>query len=269
MRESEERREEKLEGRDVTFAAASRTDRPHGKVYRWLDNFWYHHKWKTIIITFFAVVVLVCTLQMCNRQAANDVGILIAGPKSFISEDSGLSDIEGLLSSCVPQDYNEDGRKNVDIHSYTIFSEEQIKALANHVGEDGRPAPIQVNTSTNSNNYQQFFSYLQTGETAVLLVDPWIFEKVKGVLIDLSTQLDFVPQGAVYSTGEDGQEHLFGVRLGDTALYQNNSALRALDENTVAWSEDAVLCMVSKLVTTNENAYAQSVAYFAELVGEN
>lgn len=272
MRDSEERREEKLEGREVHLRNAGgfsvRTERPHGKLYRWFDNFWYHHKWKTIIIAFFAVVILVCALQMCSRAPSADVSVLIVGPKSFIAEDSGYSQLEGLLSSCVPEDYNEDGTENAEIVNFTVFSEEQIKELAAHVDEKGEPDPIVVNTSTNSENYQQFFSYLSTGETAILMLDRWIYEtpQVQNLLIDLSTQLDFVPNGALYATGQDGHEHLLGVRLGDTLLYQNNSALRTLDGDTVQWSEDAVLCMVSKLVTTDQEAYANAVACFVQLV---
>ena len=45
-------REDKLEGRELHLGRrgdAVRRDRPHGKLYRWFDNFWYHNKWKTII----------------------------------------------------------------------------------------------------------------------------------------------------------------------------------------------------------------------------
>lgn len=247
MREPEERREEKLEAREVTFSAAARRDRPHGKVYRWLDNFWYHHKWKTIIITFFAVVILVCTLQMCNKESGRDVRLLIVGPTSFVAENSGLSELEGLLSSCVPEDYNGDGKEDVSIHYYTVYSEEQIKAME-----------TPVNTSTNANSYQQFGSYLQTGETSLLLLDPWIFEEKKGVLADLTPHLGEAPTGAVYGTVE-GEDYLLGVRLGDTALYQNNSAYRVLPPDTV-------VCLLSKLVTTNEKDYQNAAALLAALV---
>jgi hypothetical protein len=54
------KREERLQGRDVQLGGGTaRAERQHGKLYLWFDNFWYHHKWKTIIISFFAVVVLV------------------------------------------------------------------------------------------------------------------------------------------------------------------------------------------------------------------
>ena len=32
---------------------------PQSKVLRWLDNFWYHYKWPTIIIAFFLIVGIV------------------------------------------------------------------------------------------------------------------------------------------------------------------------------------------------------------------
>ena len=58
----ENRREEKLEAREIkaTPSAARVAERPHGKVYRWLDNFWYHYKWPTVIIAFFAIVLYRC-----------------------------------------------------------------------------------------------------------------------------------------------------------------------------------------------------------------
>ena len=53
------------------------------KFTRWLDNFWYHYKWTTIIAVFALFVVLVCTLQMCNKDK-NDVSVLSAGPEYFM-----------------------------------------------------------------------------------------------------------------------------------------------------------------------------------------
>ena len=46
---------DKLEAGDIKAASPA---------LRWLDNFWYHHKWKVIIISFFVVVFAVGIFQM-------------------------------------------------------------------------------------------------------------------------------------------------------------------------------------------------------------
>ena len=131
MHEEDNRREEKLEAHDIRLGRSPmRAERPHGKIYRWFDNFWYHHKWKTLIIAFFAVVVLVCALQMCGKEDEGDVAILMVGPYGFATEQSGIGDLQAFLDKTLPQDYDENGSKRVDIVHYTVYSEAQIKAYA-------------------------------------------------------------------------------------------------------------------------------------------
>ncbi len=38
------------------------------KFLKWLDNFWYHNKWKTIIALFLAVVLAVCIVQLVGKE---------------------------------------------------------------------------------------------------------------------------------------------------------------------------------------------------------
>ena len=59
MNENPEREEGKAPGGDIVVP-----ERQHGKVWRFLDNFWYHHKWKTIIGLFFLIVLIIGTVQM-------------------------------------------------------------------------------------------------------------------------------------------------------------------------------------------------------------
>ena len=45
MHDSENKKEEKLQGREIQLGGGrARTERQHGKLYLWFDNFWYHHK---------------------------------------------------------------------------------------------------------------------------------------------------------------------------------------------------------------------------------
>ena len=78
-----DQRDQKIQG-DGEIRIPSMRDRKkerkHGKIYKWFDNFWYHHKWKTIICLFLVVTILVCTLQMCRREEKGDISVMLAGP---------------------------------------------------------------------------------------------------------------------------------------------------------------------------------------------
>ena len=44
------------------------------KFIKWLDNFWYHYKWPTIIVAFFLFVGVVCFAQ-CSTRATGDLTV--------------------------------------------------------------------------------------------------------------------------------------------------------------------------------------------------
>ena len=61
--------EEKIKGAQI------KTD---SKFIAWLDNYWYHNKWVTVIVAFFVIVFAVCVLQTCTREKT-DITVLYAG----------------------------------------------------------------------------------------------------------------------------------------------------------------------------------------------
>lgn len=257
MHDFENKREERLEGHDISLGGGTaRAERQHGKLYRWLDNFWYHHKWKTIIISFFAIVALVCILQMCGKEDSGDINVVAVGPYNFFSEDSGITDLKNCLATYLPADYDEDGVKKVDIISYTVYSEEQIVAL--------QQQDVFINTANNKNEYDNFYSYVQTGEASILLLDPWLYEEMQGKLIDLNALLGYMPMGAITSADEQGKVFCYGVRLGDTALYKENSSMQVLPEDTV-------ICLVTPLFmgkNSDEAEFAKAKEFVAALIGK-
>ena len=262
-----ERKEDKIQGGEIHIRPLKKTERPHGKLYQWFDNFWYHHKWKTLICLFLAVVILVCTLQMCKREDPGDITVLLTGPYGFGAESSQaqLTALKNCLSTYLPQDYDGDGAKRTDVLYYTVYSEEQINALKNDPEE-----PFTINTVTNAQEYSSYNTYTMTGATSILFLDPWLFQEMaskgdKGgeYLTDIVAAYGkAAPQGAVYYTNKDGTQLCLGVRLGDTALYQNNIAVQVLPKDTV-------ICLMAHLATgkTNEQDYQKALDYFAILAG--
>ena len=35
---------------------------------KWFENYWYHYKWRTLIVAFFAIIIVVCMVQMMQKK---------------------------------------------------------------------------------------------------------------------------------------------------------------------------------------------------------
>ncbi len=184
-----------------------------GKTAKWFDNFWYHYKWHTIIISFVVVVFLICTLQMCHKES-EDALVVYAGP-AYISVENA-SEINSVLSLLLPEDFDGDGKKTAVISSYLIYSEEQMKG---NIDENGNN--IGISTSQNTQNYKNYYDYLMTGTSAVYMLDPILYE-------ELLSNDRLNPLGK-----DENGEDIYGVRLGDTDIYKEYDVLKILPEETI------------------------------------
>ena len=221
------------------------------KFLKWLDNYWYHYKWVTIIVAFFVVVGIICTVQMCNKEQ-NDLIVVYAGPVTLSTEEA--NDISRIFESLAPADFDGDGQKNIAINDFSILSEEQVREQQKQTGEDGKP--VFVDNSYNSKQYETYGNYILTGESSIMLLDPWLYQTlVSGDrLMNVSETLGYTPEGAYGA---------YGVRLGDTKLYENYAVMKLLPEDTV-------ICLMKPYVAGNssdDEYYEREKAMFGALVG--
>ncbi len=208
------------------------------KVPAWLDNFWYHYKWHTIIALFALIVLLVGTLQMCSREK-EDINILYAGPL-FIT-DSMQSELEAALEAGAVSDFDGNGETNAVLSSYLIYTKEQIEAIEAETDENGYP--IKVDRAYVTQNNENFYDHIMTGECSVCLLDPSLYES----LLE-SDRLAEIGEG------------VYGVALRDTALYESFAVLRTLPEETV-------VCLLRKNFLVSDEVYANDRATFEAIVG--
>jgi len=178
---------------------------------KWLENFWYHYKWHTIIIGFFLVVLLVCGLQMCTREV-EDSSILYAGPSYISAEDMG--EIERVFESVMPEDADGNGKKTVILKTFHLYTKEQIEEIEAETDEYGRH--LDVDNAYVVTNTENFYDYVLAGETSICLLDPSLYENLLA-----SERLAELSEG------------VFGVTLGETEIYKSYSALSPLPEDTV------------------------------------
>lgn len=269
MREPDnERNDEKIEAHDIVFGAGkSEKNKPRGRVFRFFDNLWYHYKWPIIAALFIAAVLIVIITQCARRDKPGDVTLLAAGPYGFAADEAALRDLQNCLSTYLPRDFDGDGTKRVTLVNYMIYSEAEIEAAAARTDENGNPAGDGVNRAYNAEQYQQYHQYLRLGECAVLFLSPWLFEEQTALstipLADLSAVLTERPAGAIIPEEGSIDGPYYGVRLSETALWRDNSAVRN------ALPADTVICLYRPGIggeNSKPEKYAESVEYLKELV---
>jgi len=224
----------------------------NSKFLKWLDNYWYHYKVPTIIVLFISIVLLVCTLQMCATDDKQDITVLYSGP--FLMMGSEHENVRNVLNYVMPEDFNGDGRKYTELITYQVASEQQIKDMEAETDENGNPK-YSINRQYYTNEYSNYSNMLITGEFALCFLDPWLYESLANSdrLKALMVLVGEMPNGAVVD---------FGVRLGDTAMYQYYDVLKILPEDTV-------ICLLKPYVfgeTSKEDIYARSVNMFKAVV---
>lgn len=212
----------------------------------WLDNFWYHYKWHTIVALFLVIVLGVSLVQACTSEKT-DIVITYAGPKGFVGVTDEKLGINSALSDASRDAYGD--AANATLNSFLIYSKEQIEAIEkeNYVSESERP---KVNTADNTASMNNFNEYLKSGASYILLLDPSIYEGIG--------EERFIELREVYGSLPEGARDKYSVRLGDTELYQTVAELRALPADTV-------VCMHARLVTTRQGDYDMQKAVFASI----
>ena len=232
--------DEKIQGAEIKV---------QGKFLRWLDNYWYHYKWVTIVVAFFIIVFSVCTLQMCSKEK-NDIIMVYAGG-AFVSQEEA-ENVKSVINAVMPEDFDGNGTKSANLVKYEIYSADQVKEIESATDANGEHG--YVDRSYNSSNYDNFCNYIQTGDASVCLVEGWLFEelKVANRVMDISEVLGYTPEGS------DG----YGVRLGDLEIYDSYAVMKVLPEDTV-------VCLLRPLVVGNsseEEYYERELDMFRALV---
>lgn len=217
------------------------------------ENFWYHHKWKTIIISFAVILLVICTLQMCT-QNSYDIYILYAGP-GYLTGNETLS-TQNALKQLVP-DQDGDGSKDVMFSIINYMNPAQIaekQALAEEQGVD-----LYIDLAGNASKLERFQIEVVAGESVIYLLDPLLYESVKdaGGLLRLDEVLDEIPASAVDE---------YGIRLADTDLYQSITTLQYLPEDTVLCIRKVSTMSVFKGQKRSEEIHARHVELFRQIV---
>ena len=221
------------------------------KIFKWLDNFWYHYKWVTIIVTVFTAIVLFCVVNM-GGGIEDDVLVIYAGPQ--ILTDMQLNNMEKSMEAVLKEDYNGDGKKSVSIVNITILSDEQLKAAQEEAKAEGQTVVYDPNLRTQA--LTQMKSLMSTGAVIICLLDPYVYGCCEeGTFITLESVLGYSPENSY----DD-----YSIKFSDVDIRDAYSALSIL-------AEDVLLCMRNDIVITSDSKhfkeeYAWHKTYFTDLV---
>ncbi len=188
---------------------------------KWLSNYWYHYKWVTIVVLFFATVFGIGIYQMASK-ATYDINVLYSGP-ILLNKDQTLG-IEKAFSEILPADFNEDGERSALVHRITILSDEQMEAKQEEAQKEDDT--VYFDLKTRKDSISQVTTLFSTGEVTICLLDPYMYEMYnrQGAFLSLEEVLGEKP---AYARDNNS------VRLFDTPFGQYFDALKVLPEDTV------------------------------------
>ena len=137
------------------------------KIFKWLDNFWYHYKWVTLVTAFFTVTLSIIIIQMITKTNP-DSNILYGGPAVLTSNQT--KEIENAFNALLPEDFNGDGEKITSLQAITLMTKEQIAKAEAEAAENS--SVFVYNPQSLENNKTSFSTQLFSGEYVICLIDP-------------------------------------------------------------------------------------------------
>ena len=218
----------------------------------WLENYWYHYKWHTIVALFFACTLLFCLVQ-CVKKEEPDLLVVAAGDIAFPESDVRDAFVASFAANA-PQS-NKKEKMKVEVSHYTIFSSEQMRELSTDEKGEYSPSTESSLRLSSQTEYDAFTSFRMTGESCLYLVSDYVYENsnLKEYAVPLADLFDTMPKGALDA---------YSVRLSELAFYEYYSALHILPK-------DFRLILTKPLVVgkaSKEEVYAAYTALFCSLV---
>ncbi|MBQ9784664.1 MAG: hypothetical protein IJW29_04100 [Clostridia bacterium] len=199
---------------------------------KWLDNFWYHHKWAIIICAIFLFAFIVCIAQCASREVSDSYVTLAGGFEVKEKDKAALEEILNDLSG----DLDKKESMSVGVLSYTYYSEDELRALFTDEENGFDNEGYNRAKVSNTDRFSNLSDYVMTGECSIWFVSEAVYTQLKmadRLAVPLKTTFGNLPAGAFDACA---------IRLGDTAFYQYyREKLSFLPEDTL-------------IVLTNPNA---------------
>ena len=175
-----------------------------------IENFWYYHKWHTIVAAFLVVAILIMTLQFCQKTSF-DAHIVYAGhyeiERMSGDGDSPYSNILSELKLVTP-DIDGDGTINIDFRNLFVINDAEAEALIQ--GKDG----YEINYNLVKEDSNTFYQLMLMSDYYVCFLSERLFleysEKYDGIFAPIAPytaegkEYEYVGESGIYLRSLDG-----------------------------------------------------------------
>lgn len=192
------------------------------KILKWLDNFWYHYKWPTIIITFFVSLAIVLAVQLVSRENY-DAYIMYVGDAAI--PDTQYHDIQKSLNS-ICKDYNEDKEILVNF-SRTAFISDEEHEMASTVNAS-------ATQFLSSMSVQPYYIYLMTPLVYDIYKDNGVFVPISELEIDIPDEWYYDETAISFSKTDYATSHAGVDNLGEDLILVIKSVPYSRSKSTEA-----------------------------------
>ncbi len=209
-------------------------------------NLWYQGKWAIILGGIALVMLIILGFTLCH-DSSRDMNIIYVGPNYDVSYAENVTAMNEKLSLICP-DYDGDGEIIVNSPNIIYKSPEQLEAYK----KQNPNRDLSAMERANAEAYNQFASQIMSGELAIYLIDPYLYENMaKQACVPLAEVLG-------YETDE-------GLKYDDKAIYFSKTDFAIYFDEFDEIPADTLMCVV-KTVNTDDDFFADSCDYFKRIV---
>ena len=183
-------------------------------------NFWYHYRFRIIMIAAFAFIIGIASWQFLTHQNP-DISLIYAGPE-YITANQNKAFCE-VLQGMMP-DYNGDGKKYAQLNDMIFMSGDQMSDYIESVAEEGETAA--VDKLTNKQTSERFTYEIFGSESSICILAEDQYQSVasESGFMPLSEIFDEIPEGAIDE---------YGVRFSETKLCKFYDAAKIFPDDAV------------------------------------
>ncbi len=191
------------------------------KVLKWLDNFWYHHKWTVIVVTFFLTLVIILGVQLATRESY-DAYVMYVGDAAI--PDTTYHDIQASFRS-VMKDYN--GDKEIVINfSKTAFISDKEHEMASTVNASAV-------SFLSSMSVQPYYIYLMSPLVYDIYKDNGVFLPISELGLQVPEEWYHDDTAIAFAKTDYAKSHAGMSSFGEDVVLVIKSVPYSLSESTV------------------------------------
>ncbi|MBQ8523106.1 MAG: hypothetical protein IJ457_00615 [Clostridia bacterium] len=156
-----------------------------------LENFWYHYKFATIMIIAAVIIVGVGVYQYVTKITP-DIYVMCSGPFYYDNTEPLMK----AFTTVMDEDYNGDGEMMVNIIHTVRYNEEQIAELEKLAEASNQE--FEFDHAFNAQEYERFNSEIMVGESIICIMDASLYAEVSdsGIFMSLEDALGYMPDEA-------------------------------------------------------------------------